>query len=496
MVGGGAADRGAHHYHGGMEGRPDGPDCSGCPVLLAELDRVRGERDGAFAECEALRVEVADLKRRLEAAERAGKRQAAPFRKGPPKPDPKPPGRKAGAEHGPHGHRPTPPPDQISECHEATLPDDCPHCHGPLIETEVAQQFQTEIPRRPIVRQFNVHVGQCQACGQRVQGRHPLQTSDALGAAASQIGPDAQAAAVLLNKEAGLSHGKVAAVFEQLFGIDLTRGASAQINLRAAERLEPDYQLILQEVKESETITPDETGWRIGGHPAWLHVWVGDRATAYAIDSQRSAAVLTRVIGEDWNGTMIHDGFASYNFQFPEAIHQQCLAHLLRRARTLAETAVGGGGRFPRQVIDLLTEAIHARNRCVDGAMSLHRLVSRRDEFDERLWELLRRPRQVPEQATFARHLANHAGEIFAFVTDPLVEATNWQAEQAIRPAVVNRKVWGGNRTAAGSRAQGVLMSVLETCRRHARSALDHVSQTLRAAGNLLLPRPVLLPTG
>jgi len=54
-------------------------------VLLAELDRVRAERDGAFAECEALCVEVADLKRRLEAAERAGKRQAAPFRKGPPR---------------------------------------------------------------------------------------------------------------------------------------------------------------------------------------------------------------------------------------------------------------------------------------------------------------------------------------------------------------------------------------------------------------------------
>jgi len=79
---------------------------------------------------------------------RAGKRQAAPFRKGPPKPDPKPPGRKAGDDHGPHGHRPTPPPDQISECVEAPLPDDCPHGHGPLVETEFAQQFQTEIPRR------------------------------------------------------------------------------------------------------------------------------------------------------------------------------------------------------------------------------------------------------------------------------------------------------------------------------------------------------------
>jgi len=94
-----------------------------------------------------------------------------------------------------------------------------------------------------------------------------LQTSDALGAAASQIGPDAQAAATILHTQAGLSHGKVASVFDALFGIKLTRGASAQINLRTATKLEPDYQLILDEVRDSEQIAADETGWRIGDTP-------------------------------------------------------------------------------------------------------------------------------------------------------------------------------------------------------------------------------------
>src|SRR5207253_9496977 len=174
----------------------------------------------------------------------------------------------------------------------------------------------------------------------RVQGRHPLQTSDALGAAASQIGPDAQAAATTLHTQMGLSHGKVAAVFETLFGIDLTRGASAQINLRAATRLEPDYQLILDDVRTSERIAADETGWREGGRSAWLHVWVGERATAYAIDSQRSAAALERVIGLGWDGILSHDGYATYE-RFTEAIHQQCLAHVLRRAQELQERAKG-----------------------------------------------------------------------------------------------------------------------------------------------------------
>ena len=60
---------------------------------------------------------------------------------------------------------------------------------------------------------------------------------------------------------------------------------------------------------------------------------------------------------------------------------------------------------------------------------------------------------------------------------------------------MVNRKVWGGNRTAAGAHARSVLTSVSETCRRQARSALDYISQTPRSVGNLLFPRPVLLPT-
>ena len=94
-----------------------------------------------------------------------------------------------------------------------------------------------------------------------------------------------------------------------------------------------------------------------------------------------------------------------------------------------------------------------------------------------------------------ARHLWNHNAEWFALVSDPAIEPTNWKAEQAIRPAVVNRKVWGGNRTAAGAHAQEVLMSVLETSRRQARSALDYIGHTLRSFGNRLLPRPVLLGT-
>lgn len=455
----------------------DEPACPGCRDHLKRL-----------AELEA---QVAELTRKLEEATRAGKRQAAPFRKGPPKPDPKKPGRKSGDAHGKHGHRPPPPPDQVAERHQAPLPEACPHCHGQLIETGTAEQFQTEIPRVPLIRQFTVHIGHCDACGRRTCGRHSLMTSDALGAAASQIGPDAQAAVALLHTQAGLSHGKVAAVFDALFGIRLTRGASAQINGRAGIRLEPEYRPILASVRASRQLAADETGWRIGGQPAWLHVWVGDRATAYAVDSQRSAGALERVIGTDWSGVLSHDGYATYD-RFAGAIHQSCLAHVLRRARELLAEATRGAVRFPRRLIALFTEAIHRRNQFAGRVESDAERERARSGFDDRLLALVRGPRAVPAYATFANHLRKHLEQWFTFVFDPSVEPTNWKAEQAIRPAVVNRKVWGGNRTRLGADAQGVLMSVFQTCCRHARSMLDFVSLTLRSFGNRALQRPAL----
>jgi transposase len=262
--------------------------------------------------------------------------------------------------------------------------------------------------------------------------------------------------------------------------------------LRAAKRLEPDYQLILESLRRSEQIAPDETGWRIGGRSAWLHAWVGSEATAYAIGSQRSAAALQEVIGVDWAGILSHDGYATYD-RFYRAIHQQCVAHVLRRAQNLLDVAIRGAARFPKQVIALFREAVHWRNEYRRGVVTLEQLQDQRDAFDDRLLTLIERPRSDPAHATLVKHLWNHFEQWFTFLYDPRVEATNWKAEQAIRPAVVNRKVWGGNRTNRGAQAQSVTTSVIETCRRKARSAVDYVSRVLRWSGNLLSPRPQLL---
>jgi transposase len=425
----------------------------------------------------ALEARVVKLQQQLDDCQRAGKRQAAPFAKGPPQPEPKKPGRKPGKDYGTKAHRQ--PPKHIDEFHEAPLPDCCPNCGGPIDETHVDHQYQVEILRKPITRQFNIPIGECRNCQHRVQARHPLQTSDALGAAASQLGPDAQAAIVELNKNAGLAHRKVQRVFDQLFGIDLTPGGSAHVILRTARRCEPLYARICASVANSDGVVPDETGWHVGGLPAWLHTLVGSHATAYVIDPTRSGEVAERILGRDWAGIMIHDGWSPYD-NFAHAFHQQCNGHLLRRCHELLATATGGAVLFPRRVKELLHTGLALRDRYLEGVVSDHGLAVARGRLVNQLAELVIPTKSNHANETFAWHLYNHLEQIFTFLYFPGLDATNWRAEQAIRFGVILRKVWGGNRTWAGAHAQAVLMSVWRTCWQQGRNAVDLLSRWLR----------------
>src|SRR5262249_16524660 len=229
------------------------------------------------------------------------------------------------------------------------------------------------------------------------------QTSDALGAAAAQLGPDAQAAVVELNKQGGLSHGKVAQCLKSLFGIPLSRGGSVQAVLRAAARCEPAYEAIRQTVGQSHWVVPDETGWRVGGHPAWLHALVGPEATAYVIDPTRSGAVAEAILGLDYDGTMIHDGWSPYD-QFANAPHQQCLNHLLRRADAMAETATRGAVCFPRRVAELLWAGLDLRDRHAAGDISRHGLAVGPGRLEDQPARLIFPPQTPPAHQRLAQH--------------------------------------------------------------------------------------------
>lgn len=453
--------------------------------LRRELEQSDAERRRLDGERARLERELARVKEELETARRAGTRQAAPFSKGAPKRRPRRPGRKPGAGYGRQGHRC--PPAVVHEVHDVPVPPTCRACGGAVNETHVAAQYQEDLPSvQPIIRRFDVHVGRCGDCQQRVQGRHPLQTSDALGAAAVQLGPQAVAVAVSLNKQFGLSFGKVATLFRDRFGLTVTRGALVRALHRAAARAQPTYEALCETVRTSPVVVPDETGWKVAAVLHWLWVFATATTTVYAIRAGRGFADAAAVLGVDFAGALSRDGWAPYR-RFTHAAHQTCLAHLLRRCRLLAIDHPRA--RFPARVADVLQHALALRDRAAAGAISAHGVAVARGHLIAQLATVLEQPGTIPDMQRFARHLDVEFTAIFSFLFDPRLDATNWRAEQALRPAVITRKVCGGgNRTRRGADTQQVLASVLRTAQQRGLDTTDVFVTLLRA------PTPIVSP--
>jgi transposase len=454
-------------------------------------------------------AENARLREQLERARRAGKRQAAPFSKGEPRKDPARSGRRSGEDYGMRAHRPVP--DHVDEEIRVPLPDACPCCRGELVFEDEVDQYQQDVRWvRGHVRRFRISRGRCRRCGRRAQGRHPEQTSDALGAAGSQIGPRAVAIAAQLNKELGVSMSKVCRVLA-LLGVKVTPGGLHQALGRLASAAEPTCQALVLAVRQSAAVAADETGWRVAGRRQWLWVFVGDDGvTVYLIAAGRGYEQAAGVLGPDFSGVLERDGWAPYR-RFADARHQTCVAHLLRRAGELIADSVAGQAKIPHAVRRLLLDALAVRDAHSDllapargdvidataieitadqpllGAGSddraggddrdggdeiIPRGRDRHAKLDSEIARLqhgidallARNPTHDPNRKLL-KHLHNEREHLLTFLTVPGIAATNWRAEQAIRPAVVNRKSWGGNRTGHGAHVQQTLMSVIRTGR-------------------------------
>ena len=363
-----------------------------------EIERLREDLRRSEAERQRLRRENEKLKDELEAARRTSARQAAPFSRGTRVAQPKRPGRKPGAGHGRHGHRLAP--TYVDETYDAPLPAQCPGCAGALCETGVATQYQEELPIAASAgaRLSGAHRPMPAVSPPRA-GRHPLQTSEALGAA-GVVG---------------------------------------------------------------------------GGHPL---------TTVYAIPPGRGLAQAATLIGPDYPGVRVRDGWQSYR-QFHHAQHQTCLAHLLRTCRRLLLD-------YPDQpwvhaVKRILQAALRTRAQFRQGTVSAQGLGVARGQYLERLGRLLARtPSRRLAVRRFQRHLVREYDANFRFLVDPTLDATNWRAEQARRPTVVTRKMCGGgNRTARGAQSQQILMTLLRTADRRGLDATALLTSVLAAS----LPR-------
>jgi transposase len=457
-------------------------------ALRQQLEALGQELAKLRHENEVLKQENRSLREALMKAERASKRQAAPFSRGKGKADPKRPGRKSGEGYGCRASRPGPGKvDRVLEVPVTTGLQDaqgqvlCPDCHFPLTDHCIYPQYQTDLPAPPpaLVTQFNVEVAHCPRCGTSYQGRHPDQISDALHGANNQLGPRALGLMAQLKYEAGLSFGKVQRLMAEHFGLPVGRATVARAAQRLARQATPSYHQLIFSLRQSRVIWADETGWRIGRQLAWLWVFTSAEVTVYAIDPHRGHEVIESILGPSFPGTLTSDGLPAYDVVVAGA-RQQCLGHLIKHCRTIEASKTRGAVCFSRQVAAVLRAGVRVHQR--REQLTPQGFKQQRGKIEAAMDRLLQKHLTDPDNARLARRLKRHRRQLFTYLHDETgqTDPTNNAAERALRPSVITRKVGACNRSEKGANATAILTSVLRTCQQKATSFVNVMTDLLR----------------
>jgi transposase len=455
-------------------------DCRGCQ-----------KRDRRIQQ---LQVENQQLRQQLDEVQREAKRQAHPFRReddtpaaddqaagGEParssstaKVRKKKPGR-------PKGHpadlRPLPSDDQVDRVIDVDL-SKCPMCKVALYEQGQVVQYQTDLPRiQPIITRFNIETGTCPCCRQRWQGRHPEQTSDAVGAAGNTLGPNVLSMAAELKHRLGVSYDKICDYLQTYCDFQVCPSALIRAEQRLADLARPTYDALLHDLRRAQVVHADETGWRVGRTHAWLWVFSCNDATVYTIRHSRGGDVPQDILGPDFDGYLLVDGLKTYeSLDYAKA---SCNAHLLRRCKNLRHIVPARERAHIHALDDLLKDAIALADRReqLTPARYARRTQAIEDELDDWLEANNRKHKPSAELLRLDQHVRRHRGEWLIYLHEPHVPPTNNHAEQMLRPAVITRKVGGCNKNARGACVHEILASLLVTCHRRGKRFLDLARQ-------------------
>lgn len=449
--------------------------------LQDQVARLQRQVVQLTAANEELRKETTELKR-------AGKRQAAPFSKGTRRTNPKRPGRKPGM--GFFSYRKPPSPDEVTEL-PVDVPvtaDTCLGCGGRLQHEGVDVAYVTDIPPipQPIVTKYRVQVCRCTSCGKQVRGQHSDLAQGQYGASAHRVGSRLMAAAHVLHYGVGVTVRKVPKVLKVLTGVKVTQSAITQDAMRRAQGpVGSAYEALRRSVCDSPVTYTDDTGWRVGGEPAFLMAFETNAATVYQVRRRHRNEEVREVIPSDYRGVMVTDRGRSYDSQALARVKQQkCLAHVLRSVSEVVETKKGRGRSFGARLKQLLREAMelwraYRRGETVDFAAEAQRL--RRQVA----YHLRDRPLTDPDNWRLQNELGwhNDRGNLLRFLDDPSIEPTNNRAERALRPAVIARKVSHCSKNTKGADAFAAFTSVLRTLARNGdQSLVEDLCKVFRGA--------------
>ena len=176
------------------------------------------------------------------------------------------------------------------------------------------------------------------------------------------VGPGLAALIVALALRFRLSRARIRDLLGEWLGVDLSLGTIHQTIHEASAAVAPAEEELIQAVLDSDLLHADETGWPERGQPLWLWVFTAATVTLYYI-AGRGKELVENLLN-DFTGWLMSDGWMAYR-GYPHRL--RCWAHLIRKARGLAESYHRAVRAFGRQVLDTLTALMAVVYAARDG---------------------------------------------------------------------------------------------------------------------------------
>ncbi len=341
-------------------------------------------------------------------------------------------------------------PDHVVE-HRPDRCSGCGHVFAPDAPGEVvgAHDSVDLPPILPVVTRHQRLACACPGCGARVKA-DPL-------VAGSPFGPNIQALALYLKHVQHVSYQRLQAMFADVFGLTISQGALGNMFERRSAAFKDKKAVILARLRSARAVASDETGVRIEGVNAQHWVFRAPGVVLHEAAFSRAAQVVRDVMGGHRPAFWTSDRYSAQ--QGHGQRHQTCLAHL---ARDIAFALEVSEDPVPFRLKLWMDDVFALWRSLADIAAST--VARKRRKLDDRIGRILCARSDCEVTSALLRKIANARDQLLTFLDAPgLVQPTNNDCERALRPAVINRKVTNGFRSAWAAHADAALRTVIDT---------------------------------
>ena len=359
--------------------------------------------------------------------------------------------------------------------------ESCPDCGEEFDESlGVSPRLVEELPdpEPPRITQYNRHHYECDGCGTRTVASHSDCPDE------GQFGLNVIAQAALSRYDHRLPYRKIADRFEQLYGLELSPASAWHATERAGRAGRKEYERIRARIQQADVVHVDETGIKRDGEQAWLWTFRTDEHTLYAVRETRGSDVPAEVLGEDFAGTVVCDGWTAYP-AFTNAL-QRCWAHILREAKDVAEDH-----EVAEPVYRYLTQMYAGLQAWLETGPSDRQRAQMHRAAQRGLEALVNWSVPDGPVATLLSKIEGGIGHWLTFVGEPAVSPTNNAAESALREPVVLRKMIGTLRNDRGMFVHETLLSLLATWHQQGHNPYEELQ---RVANNEMISRSDAVP--